>query len=404
MSYDVKFLKGTAAQYNGLASKNENTFYYVDQNLYLGTIKLSNAAEIAAAVERIAINESEIDQIQAKLQELVGSETGSISDMINEAVNTAKEELQSQITTNKNAIDAINNDTTGILAEAKKYADGKDSAIATAKKAGDDAQADVNALKEKVGTVAEGKTVVEMIAEAQEAATYDDTSIKASIKSNTDAITVLNGDVNTAGSVDKKVADAVAKIVAEAPEAYDTLQEIAAWIADHPEDTTAMNEQININKTDIANLKALVGQLPEGLDAKVNTIVKYIDSKIAGVKDWTSDIATAKSEAISTASGDATTKANQALADAKSYADGLASNYATAAQGTKADSALQQADIKTGTTNGSISVKGTNVAVKGLGSAAYANTNAFDASGSAKSAETNAKNYVDAALTWGTIA
>ena len=36
-----------------------------------------------------------------------------------------------------------------------------------------------------------------------------------------------------------------------------------------------------------------------------------------------------------------------------------------------ADSALQKADIKTGTSNGTISVKGTDVAVKGLGSAAY---------------------------------
>lgn len=37
----------------------------------------------------------------------------------------------------------------------------------------------------------------------------------------------------------------------------------------------------------------------------------------------------------------------------------------------KADTALQQADIKTGTANGTISVKGTDVAVKGLGDAAY---------------------------------
>ena len=47
------------------------------------------------------------------------------------------------------------------------------------------------------------------------------------------------------------------------------------------------------------------------------------------------------------------------------------SAYATAAQGTLADSALQPADIVTGKTNGTISVDGTEVAVKGLGSAAY---------------------------------
>ena len=71
---------------------------------------------------------------------------------------------------------------------------------------------------------------------------------------------------------------------------------------------------------------------------------------------------------------------------AKDYADGLAKNYATAAQGAKADTALQQADITTGGANGTIAVKGADVAVKGLGSAAFVETSAFDAAGTAKDA------------------
>lgn len=62
---------------------------------------------------------------------------------------------------------------------------------------------------------------------------------------------------------------------------------------------------------------------------------------------------------------------DQAKSDAEDYADGLAGNYATADQGAKADTALQQADVTTGGANGTIAVKGTDVAVKGLGSAAY---------------------------------
>ena len=89
------------------------------------------------------------------------------------------------------------------------------------------------------------------------------------------------------------------------------------------------------------------------------------------------EVSTAKSEAISTAASDTTTKANQALSDAKTYADGLADNYATAAQGAKADTALQQANITTGGANGTIAVKGTDVAVKGLGSAAYTASSAY---------------------------
>lgn len=157
------------------------------------------------------------------------------------------------------------------------------------------------------------------------ASEYDDTEIKKTIKANTDAIGVLNGTGD--GSVDKKVADAVASIVANAPAAYDTLKEISDWISTHTEDASAMNSSIQANKTDIANLVKLVGTLPEGEDAA--TIVAYIDKKVGAV-DFSSAIATAKSEAIS---------------ESNKYADGLAKNYATADQGAKADTALQEADI-----------------------------------------------------------
>lgn len=73
-----------------------------------------------------------------------------------------------------------------------------------------------------------------------------------------------------------------------------------------------------------------------------------------------------------------------AINDAHEYADGLSTNYATAAQGAKADTALQQADVTTGSANGNISVKGTDVPVKGLGSAAFVETSSFDAAGTAQ--------------------
>lgn len=157
------------------------------------------------------------------------------------------------------------------------------------------------------------------------ASEYNDTEIKKSIKANTDAIGVLNG--TSEGSVDKKVADAVASIVADAPAAYDTLKEISDWISTHESGASAMNSSIQANKTDIANLAKLVGTLPEGEDSA--TIVAYIDKKVGAI-DFSSAIATAKSEAIN---------------EAKKYTDGLAKNYATAEQGTKADTALQEADI-----------------------------------------------------------
>ena len=152
-------------------------------------------------------------------------------------------------------------------------------------------------------------------------ATYDDSTIKADVKANTTAIVTLNGNAQTEGSVAKQVADAVAKIIAEAPEAYDTLKEIATWISTHENDASAMNQTIQTNKTDIANLVKLVGSLPEGSESK--TIVEYINSKVASV-DFTAAIATAKQEAISAAATDAKTKADTAETNAKNAVKELA--------------------------------------------------------------------------------
>lgn len=135
---------------------------------------------------------------------------------------------------------------------------------------------------------------------------YDDTVLKAKVTANEEAIATLNGDKTQIGSVAKQVADAVAAIVSDAPEAYDTLKEISDWISSHASDASAMNTQITTNKTDIANLKKLIGDLPEGADS--TTIVAYIAEAIGASKtELTTAIATAKSEAI---------------AEAKTYSDG----------------------------------------------------------------------------------
>lgn len=169
-------------------------------------------------------------------------------------------------------------------------------------------------VKDNIVIIGEGGIVVDSGVKVSDIAT------KAEVQANTSAIAVLNGTGE--GSVNKKVADAVAAIVAEAPEAYDTLKEISDWISSHASDASVMNSQINTNKTDIASLKALIGELPEG--AASETVVAYIAEVVgSSTSDLTTAIATAKNEAISTAATDATTKANGALNDAKDYTDGL---------------------------------------------------------------------------------
>lgn len=131
-------------------------------------------------------------------------------------------------------------------AQAQGYADAKDETIAAAKKAGDDAQADVDALEEKVGTVTVGKTVVQMIEDAKTAATYDDTEVRGLISDNADDISELNGKMTTLiGSDTGKSARTIANeelakqlIPENADESLDTLAEIAAWIQSHPDDAS----------------------------------------------------------------------------------------------------------------------------------------------------------------------
>lgn len=182
-------------------------------------------------------------------------------------------------------------------------------------------------------------------------------------------------DAYTKGQTDSAIKSAIANsghlkrtIVTQLPEASAADEHTIYMIKkSSPDGTNAYDEYMVVNEDGQKKLEK-VG------DSKVD-LTNYATK---------TEVQTAKSEAINTASGDATTKANKALSDAKSYADGLAENYATAAQGAKADTALQKASITSGATNGSIAVGGTDVAVKGLGSAAYVATTAFDAAGVAE--------------------
>ena len=78
---------------------------------------------------------------------------------------------------------------------------------------------------------------------------YNDTEVRGLISANTTAIEVLNG--TGAGSVSKQVADAVAQIVSDAPEAYDTLKEISDWITSHASSAAEMNSAIQSLKTEM---------------------------------------------------------------------------------------------------------------------------------------------------------
>ena len=79
----------------------------------------------------------------------------------------------------------------------------------------------------------------------------------------------------------------------------------------------------------------------------------------------------------------------------KTVSDHIADTVAhvTTADKTKWNGALQASDIAAGSANGTIAVKGTDVAITGLGSAAFTEASAYDVSGAAAAAESAAKAY-----------
>lgn len=158
--------------------------------------------------------------------------------------------------------------------DAFDAAGSKDKAIAAAKSAGDNAQTAVDALAGKVGTVAEGKTVVEMIQDAQAAATYDDKDIKSRMTTAEGKITTLVGE-DASKSARAIAAEEVAKIVNGADSSYDTLKEIADWIFGHKTDAAAMNSAI-------VALEGIVDGI--GGEGEKATVVAYVTDAIAALK------------------------------------------------------------------------------------------------------------------------
>lgn len=229
------------------------------------------------------------------------------ADSLNTAMDTRMDAAEASITTLTGA-DTVEGSVAKALKDAKAYADGKDDAIAAAKKAGDDAQTDVDALEAKVGTVPSNKTVVQMISDAQAAATYDDTALKNRVTTVESKVTTLIGS-DASKSARTIASEEVAKIVAGADTAYDTLKEIADWIASHKTDATAMNSAIT-------TLEGIVDGI--GGDGEKATVVEYVTDAIAALKigDYAkaADL-TALAGRVTTLESKAHTHSNKALLD-----------------------------------------------------------------------------------------
>ena len=231
------------------------------------------------------------------------------------------------------------------LADAKTYADGKDAAIAAAQKAGDDAQDAVDALKGKVGEVPADKTVVQMIADAQTNATYDDTALKNKVATiEGDYLkaadkTELQGNIDTVSGVANAAKEKIDTfmLAADVKEgAVDTLKEIQDYITSDGAAAQKMTQDIAANAQAIKDeadrakaaekVNADAIAVLNGADTVEGSVAAQVKAVADDLKDHKAAQVTKEAEVdgkLAVIQGDATTEGSiaKALKDAKDYTD-----------------------------------------------------------------------------------
>lgn len=180
------------------------------------------------------------------------------------------------------------------------------------------------------------------------------TGVEAGLRTDVDAIKgdylkaadkdELQGDIDTNAEAIAAVKADVDAFFADADmtaNAKDTLKELQEYIASDESGAAAMAASIQQNSNAISAVEGRMttaegkittaeGKITanetaitalQGADTALSGRIDVLESAIGESGSVADDIATAKQEAIEAAAADATTKANQALADAKKYAD-----------------------------------------------------------------------------------
>lgn len=400
------------------------------------TGSVQGSADLTAAVNTLA----------GKIDTVAGDGQGSVAQQITSALSTATADkfsttVQESLTKANNSVQTTDFDdfkgkNTQAIADAKQGAIDAAAADATSKANAAQAAAEAtakgytdtevvkvnNALTEyktsnnqeianlksadtaingKIGEVAEGKTVVQMIADAKTAATYNDGEVRDLISGNATAIQTINDSAVMKSGID---ADKVAQIATNASDiatikvgqstqdnkisALETSltaqgatgQAIAAAQA------AADNAQGDIDAYKTSNNAALEAVRTTANAAAVKTDV---DASILDLQGQINAVEAGTSladNAVNTKNIAGKAVTTDKIADAAVTETQL--NSTVNASLDKADSAVQQADVTTGTVNGTIKVKGTDVSVAGLGSAAYTESNAYATAAQGAKADT----------------
>ena len=234
----------------------------------------------------------------ALYEALKGTVDGHTSQIAGKADQSAVDAAAKKASANEQAIKTLNETTIpAINGEIAKKAD-----------------ADKVYTKTEIGAIAENKTIVQMIADAQSAATYDDTKVKEDIQKNATAIenitkeggaiaVAVKAEADRAAEAEQALADDIAEINAllntvSSEDNITSLKELAIWVEEHGGEASKMAESIKANADAIELINdaenGILVQAKAHSDANLATAKAYTDAEIAkihGVDDKTIKLA-----------------------------------------------------------------------------------------------------------------
>lgn len=312
----------TVAQVVGTPITVETT----DGNTVVVSLKdiISAEATRAKAVEsdlstRVSSAETNISDLQSTVNTLTGGTSGSISESIEDAITIKTVKVDGTVLTpdaskainitgikaNADAIAVLNGDSTIVGSVDKKVADAKAELTTEINKKADKAttiagygitdtytKTEIDTkLETKQDTIDDLDTIRSNATTGAGLATQVNTN-KTNIANLQSTVNILNGASTVEGSVDKKVADAIANVVANAPADFDTLKEIADYIASDKTNAASMNNAISINTAAIEKIngdEATTGSVAKAIaDAKseLNTTISGVSNRVTVVENW----------------------------------------------------------------------------------------------------------------------
>ena len=234
----------------------------------------------------------------------------------------------------------------------------------------------IDALSAKVGNVAEGTNLADIIKNIQENA-YDDTEIQNAIKAlqeadllkadktqvATDIAAAVKAEADIARAAEKVNADEIARVdaalklaVENDVEGIDSIKELATWVNTHGAAAENMSKAITKNAEDIAAMDEAYKAADVAIDGRLDVIEAALGEGEGSVAD---QIADAKAEAIDAAkdyTDGREIEINKAIALKEDKANLKALAYKDSASGTVTGQTISGVKA-TGTSAGSITVE-----------------------------------------------